>query len=94
MNDPDFILAVSNFRLLESRQFSYDSNTLSKKVVCNQTIQILTPLISKSRNVEYLIPFVKAHHCINKLNLVKVELERLETMGINLNALTTLNKEN
>jgi DNA-binding winged helix-turn-helix (wHTH) protein/tetratricopeptide (TPR) repeat protein len=91
--ESDYILTVSNFKLLESRQFSYDNNIVSKKTACNQAIQMLSPIISKSRNVEYLLPFVKAHSCIDKLNMVKVELERLENMGINVNLLTNLTKE-
>ncbi|PKG99952.1 winged helix-turn-helix domain-containing protein [Paraglaciecola sp. MB-3u-78] len=92
--EPNDVLAYAQLKLLESYQHNYDNNIVSKIKACKQIIQLLAPLIVKSHNVEYLLPYVQAHSCIGKLSKVSVELEYLDNMGINLKIIINQIKEN
>jgi DNA-binding winged helix-turn-helix (wHTH) protein/tetratricopeptide (TPR) repeat protein/energy-coupling factor transporter ATP-binding protein EcfA2 len=82
-NDAKYISALAELRLLEAYQAVYNNELPSKSSACVQTIALLTPLVAYSRNVEYLVPYAKAHSCLNTLNQIPEALEVLKTAGIN-----------
>jgi eukaryotic-like serine/threonine-protein kinase len=85
-NDPDYIQGLAELNLLKAKHFA-NSNQLEERFqACEQSIEILKPLIQVSRNVEYLLPYTQAHSCLNKLALIPDEVNALQSMQVsNLN---------
>lgn len=80
--DAKNIVYLAGLHMLEARQFSINNNQLEKYKSCEQVIQLISPLLSKSKNVEYLLPYAQAHHCINKIKIIPKEVQLLKLMGI------------
>jgi DNA-binding winged helix-turn-helix (wHTH) protein/energy-coupling factor transporter ATP-binding protein EcfA2 len=88
-NDAKYLVSLAQLKLLEASQFSLNNNQNEKFTLCNKAIRLLTPLLNKSKNVEYILPYVKAHSCINQLQSIPAEILTLKAMGIsNLDFLT------
>jgi DNA-binding winged helix-turn-helix (wHTH) protein/tetratricopeptide (TPR) repeat protein len=82
ISDTREILDFSHLKLLEASHLSHENNMFDMSKTCKQVIEILTPLVKKSRSVEYLLPYIQAHDCIGKRNKVNKELAYLEEMRI------------
>ena len=50
---------------------------------CQLTIEILFPFIQYSKNIEYLLPYIQAHICLDMTQNVVNEINLLKKMGIN-----------
>jgi DNA-binding winged helix-turn-helix (wHTH) protein/tetratricopeptide (TPR) repeat protein len=82
ISDAREILAFSHLKLLEASHLINENNMFDMSKTCKQVIELLDPLVKKSRSVEYLLPYIQAHDCIGERNKVKTELAYLEEMRI------------
>tara|TARA_R110000744_G_scaffold32044_5_gene75060 strand:- start:1597 stop:4956 length:3360 start_codon:yes stop_codon:yes gene_type:complete len=80
---------LSNVYLLEAKQnMRYHENVASSKKdskplqSCQQAISALEPFITVNSNYKILLPFVKAHDCIDKQAEVRGFIKKLEHMQI------------
>ncbi len=80
--EPDFISALSKLEILKAIQANYEGDFKGKEAACEQTIKTLAPLTKHSANIAYLLPYVKAHHCIGLLDEVAPETYLLKSLGI------------
>ena len=87
------IVNLANFTLLQAKQFFTQNQKDKARNLCDEAIQLLSPLVNKSQWPYYLLPYVQAHGCIDKLDLVTSEMQNLANMGISVNEFTTLNQE-
>ncbi|NCP63403.1 MAG: AAA family ATPase [Paraglaciecola sp.] len=74
--------ALALTHLLAARQWHHLGRISDMQSSCAAVIKVLTPVISTSKSVEYLLPFVQAHSCLNSLDLVPEASQSLTTMGI------------
>lgn len=79
---PLYILALAEFGILKAKQLDYQTLTEKKREECNIVINVLTPLISYSNNVEYLIPYIEAHSCLGESTRVSDKINILKKAGI------------
>ena len=85
------IANLANFKLLQAKQFFKQNQKDKARNLCDEAIQLLSPLVNKSQWPNYLLPYVQAHSCIDKLDFVTTELQNLANMGITVNEFTTPN---
>ncbi|WP_349815646.1 nSTAND1 domain-containing NTPase [Paraglaciecola algarum] len=83
--DPKYLLASAKYKLLQSRQLSYEGKVKQKENLCANAINLLKPLLTQSHNYEYLIPYVTAHKCLDKTSEVNSLIQYLVTIGIEQN---------
>jgi tetratricopeptide (TPR) repeat protein len=81
-NTSEFIVTLANFNLVLATQFTFNNSNSERNLACMETIKLLQPVVQKSRHNEYLLPYVKAHSCLNRLDNVRNEIENLQNMGI------------
>jgi DNA-binding winged helix-turn-helix (wHTH) protein/energy-coupling factor transporter ATP-binding protein EcfA2 len=93
-SDSNEILILANFEVLEAKQLLKENQKQKARKGCQETIQRLRPLISKSQSPYLLVPYIQAYDCIEQLSLVSNELQLLAKMGININQFTIQPKEN
>ena len=82
-NEPDYILAFAELKILEARQAEHNDDTDGKYKACKQATHFLKSLLmNNSRNVEYMLPYAKAHSCLLQLSSIPDEIKLLQDMGI------------
>jgi DNA-binding winged helix-turn-helix (wHTH) protein/energy-coupling factor transporter ATP-binding protein EcfA2 len=81
-SDAEYVRSLAIMNLLEARQFLHDKNQKEHFRACEKAIQTITPLIHISKSVEYLLPYARAHSCLNQLAVIPEELEVLQTMNV------------
>ncbi len=79
---PLYINALAEFNLVKAKQFEYQNLKMEQIKECKAAIQLLSPLIEKSNNFEYLLTFVKAHSCLNESQKVSAEINILKKMSV------------
>ncbi|MFT4937697.1 MAG: DNA-binding winged helix-turn-helix (wHTH) protein [Paraglaciecola sp.] len=85
-DEPNYVLAFAELKMLQAHQSIYNNNPAEKVAACKEAIQLLSPLVVNSSNVEYLLPFAQAHSCLNRLSAIPKEIKALQGMAItNLN---------
>jgi DNA-binding winged helix-turn-helix (wHTH) protein/tetratricopeptide (TPR) repeat protein len=82
ISDARETLAFSHLKLLEASHLIHENNMFDMSKICKQVIELLNPLVKKSRSVEYLLPYIQAHDCIGQRNKVNKELAYLKEMRI------------
>ena len=80
--DPEFIVAQAELKILQAYQARSNGRKAEKDLACKQAAEMLQPLVSASLNVEYLLPYVKAHSCLNTLTEIPNQREALQAMGV------------
>lgn len=73
--------------LLEAYQYQ-NFGDYRQAEACQNTIELLAPLIKKSKNVKYLVPYVTAHMCVGQDGSIQYEANILKQMGIKTHHLT------
>jgi tetratricopeptide (TPR) repeat protein len=78
----DYILMFANLHLLEAHQYLHINDRFNQTESCKKAIKLLEPLITRSRNIEHLLPYIKATSCINSLDTISELVTFVETLGI------------
>ncbi|TDF36370.1 transcriptional regulator [Alteromonadaceae bacterium M269] len=78
------LFSLSNIYLTAAKQIEYfqANNNQAKKMACLQVINLLQPTISVSSSFELLLPYVQAHHCLDRPSQVQHLIDRLDSMHI------------
>jgi tetratricopeptide (TPR) repeat protein len=87
------LTALSNIYLTEAKQamktHTADDQVINKATAnktkfdaCQQAILLLQPVVTGNSSFELLLPYVKAHDCLGKLNTVNNFVNKLENMQI------------
>ncbi|MDP5133245.1 MAG: winged helix-turn-helix domain-containing protein [Paraglaciecola sp.] len=81
-DEPNFIVTKAELKILQAYQAKFTGINAEVSLKCSQAIALLEPLVSKSLNIEYLFPFVKAHSCLKTLSKIPSQLASLNAMGV------------
>ncbi|QJR79839.1 transcriptional regulator [Alteromonas pelagimontana] len=73
---------VAKFRLLEAKQYQHYGRVNATQEACGDVIQRLSGVVEGSKNVEILVPYVRAHDCSGDLEKVKDKISLLHNMGV------------
>ncbi|KXI30195.1 nSTAND1 domain-containing NTPase [Paraglaciecola hydrolytica] len=80
--DAEYQLGLAELTLLKAKQFAKNNQVEQSSQVCEEAIKLLSPLVKVSRNVEYLLPYARAHSCLNKLEFIPEEIAALLSMQV------------
>ena len=80
--DAEYQLGLAELTLLKAKQFAKNNQVELSSQACEETIKLLSPLVKVSRNVEYLLPYARAHSCLNKLEFIPEEIAALLSMQV------------
>lgn len=80
--EADIAIVLAASALANAQHANNDAQ--SEKVIasCQVAIELLIPIVQKSRNIMYLNPLVQAHQCIGKENDVSDEIKSLQEQGV------------
>jgi DNA-binding winged helix-turn-helix (wHTH) protein/tetratricopeptide (TPR) repeat protein len=84
-NNTVLLSSLSNIHLATAKQAEYsqaESSNNDKKVACKQVINLLKSTITVNSSFELLMPYVQAHHCLDKLDKIQNLTNKLENMQI------------
>ncbi|AJQ93457.1 winged helix-turn-helix domain-containing protein [Gynuella sunshinyii] len=74
--------ALAELKLMRARLDDQNQNGEHKRQACQAAVELLQPLLEKSRSAEYLMPFVQAHDCLGQQSMIQNEVAALRQMGI------------
>ena len=80
--ETEYVVAWAELSILQAYQTTPNGNSTQRDIACNVAIERLKPLISVSKNVEFLAPYAQAYSCIKQLSAIPEEVEALNAMGI------------
>lgn len=75
-------LATANLNLLEVLQMRSEGKSQAAQQLCEDSRSLLQPLIGRSHNVEFLLPYVQASHCSGQIDDIDGLSEKLINMGV------------
>ena len=90
------LTALSNVYLLAAKQDEHTQNQVGaastnnvtinthseKRQACQQTVNLLQPIVTDNSGYEVLLPFVQAHDCLQQQDKVKQFVDKLALMKI------------
>ncbi|MDN3487153.1 hypothetical protein QL989_17575, partial [Pseudoalteromonas sp. APC 3224] len=76
----NYYLLLSNLKLLTANQFIEKEEY--KELNCKEALKLLKPFADESESLVYLLPFVKAHKCLNTLNAAAKQADFLTNLNI------------
>ncbi len=93
--EADIALILANASLMNAQHATKNRTYQNVKTSCLAAIELLLPIIQKSRSTMYLKPLVQAHQCIGKGKDVEDEIELLKEQGVSslINPLLLTQKE-
>lgn len=80
--EAEYQQGLAELTLLKAKQFAKNNQVEQSSQACEEAIKLLSPLVKVSRNVEYLLPYARAHSCLNQLEFIPEEIAALLSMQV------------